>query len=183
MKKWTLIDTKLLCESKFLKVFDDTVILPNGKQIEFTKIQLKNFVSVLAITDNKEVVMIEILRYPRNCVSLEIPSGHTEKGETPTESAARELKEETGYTAKTFQHLFSFSPLSRSTQQAHIFLAKCLTQGVQNLEDTEQIKVKLVPVSDLEDLLNSGKITHAPTLLALQSYLLMVTSDKSVSVT
>ena len=61
------------------------------QKIEFTKILLQDFVSVLAITDANKIVMIEILRYPRNCSSLEIPSGHIEKGETPKESAAREL--------------------------------------------------------------------------------------------
>jgi len=173
LKKWKLVESKLLCSSNFLSVFDDTVILPSGKQIEFTKILLKDFVSVLPITDDNKVVMIEILRYPRNCVSLEIPSGHTEEGETPKESAVRELAEETGYTANELEHLFSFNPLSRSTQQAHIFLAKNLTKGTQNLEETEQINVKLVPVSDIEKLLADGKITHAPTLLALQRYLLL----------
>jgi ADP-ribose pyrophosphatase len=183
MKKWTLVDTKLLCKSKFLSVFDDTVILPNGKQIEFTKILLKDFVSVLPITNNNEVVMIEILRYPRNCVSLEIPSGHIENGEHPEESAVRELKEETGYTADKFEHLFSFNPLSRSTQQAHIFLAKGLTKGIQSLEETEQINVKLVPVADIERLLEEGKVTHVPTLLGLQRYILMVNSKRAVSET
>ena len=183
MKKWKLVDSKLLCKSKFLRVFDDTVILPSGKQIEFTKILLKDFVSVLAITDDNEVVMIEILRYPRNCVSLEIPSGHIEKGENPEESAVRELKEETGYTANEFEPLFSFNPLSRSTQQAHIFLAKGLTKGAQSLEETEQINVRLVSVGEMENLLSQGKITHAPTLLALQRYMLRVNSKRAISET
>ena len=173
MKKWKLIDTKLLCSSNFLSIFDDTVILPSGKQIDFTKIVLQDFVSVLAITNDNMVVMIEILRYPRNYVSLEIPSGHIEEGETPKESAFRELSEETGYTAKQMDCLFSFNPLSRSTQKAHIFFANGLTSGTQNLEETEQISVKLVPVTDIEQLLVDGKITHVPTLLALQRYLLM----------
>ena len=157
--------------------------MPSGKQIEFTKILLKDFVSVLPITDDNKVVMIEILRYPRNCVSLEIPSGHTEQGETPKESAVRELAEETGYAAKELEHLFSFSPLSRSTQQAHIFLAKGLTKGVHSLEETEQINVSLVSIEDLKRLIAQEKITHVPTLLALQRYMLMVYSKKEASET
>ena len=179
LKKWKLVDTKLLCSSNFLSVFNDEVILPSGKKIKFIKILLQDFVSVLAITDNDKIIMIEILRYPRNCISLEIPSGHIKKGETPKESAVRELGEETGYEAEQISQLFSFNPLSRSTQKAHIFLAKNLKKGTQRLEDTEQINVRLVPVGEIEKILTEGKITHAPTLLALQHYLLKKQEDSS----
>ena len=155
-----------------MSIFDDTVVLPTGKQLSYNTIGLQDFVSVLATVDNK-IVMIEILRYPRNAVSLEIPSGHIEEKETPKESAFRELLEETGYSAKHLEPMFSYNPLSRSTQKAHLFLAKDLKKGNQMLEETEQINVKLVPIADIEKLLAEGKITHAPTLLALQRYLLM----------
>jgi ADP-ribose pyrophosphatase len=172
LKKWRLVDSKLLCSSNFLSVFDDEVVLPSDKIITFTRIELRDFVSVLAITDY-HVVMVEILRYPRNCLSLEIPSGHIEDCETAKECAYRELEEETGYTARQLEFMGLFHPLSRSTQQAHLFIAKDLKKGMQNLEESEQIDVKLVPISDIAEVLASGKITHPPTLLALQKYLLM----------
>ncbi|MGD2066158.1 MAG: NUDIX hydrolase [Candidatus Bathyarchaeota archaeon] len=181
MKKWKLVDSKVLCRTKHVSVFDDRVILPNGKTVTFTKVELKDFVSVLPIIEDK-VALIEILRYPRNCLSLEIPSGHIEDGESSKEAAFRELEEETGYTAGQLECIGSFNPISRSTQQGHLFIAKNLTKGKQRLEMTEQIEVKLTPIKDIQQLLTSGKIVHAPTLLALQRFLLMKQTGESFSV-
>jgi len=72
--------------------------------------------------------------------------------------------------------------LSRSTQQAHLFLAEDLKKGVQRLEETEQINVKLMAVNDIKKMLMAGKITHAPTLLALQRLLLMRQTGESFSI-
>jgi ADP-ribose pyrophosphatase len=177
MKKWTTVDSKILCSSDFLSVTEDSVILPNGKQIGYNTIKLWDFVSVVPIIGN-DVAMIEILRYPRNCLSLEIPSGHIESNETPQESAARELLEETGYTAGQLSPLCSYNPLSRSLQMAHLFLATELTKGTPQLEETEQIKVKLVPLQEIPELLNTGKIVHAPTIIGLQKLLLMKQNPK-----
>ena len=172
LKKWKLVDTKVRCRSDFVSVLDDRVILPSGKEIVFTKIELRDFVSVLPLVDNK-VVMIEILRYPRNCLSIEIPSGHIEDGESPEEAVFRELEEETGYSAGQLIGMGCFYPLSRSTQEAHLFVARDLKKGKQRLEVTEQIEVKLVSLDELKKALMAGKITHVPTILALQRFLLM----------
>ena len=154
-----------------MSLFEDNVVLPNGQQISYTKIVLRDFVSVLPLIEDK-VVMIEIMRYPRNCLSLEIPSGHIEEGETPEESAFRELLEETGYTAGQLESVGTFHPVSRSMQQAHLFFARDLKNGKQKLEETEQIKVKHVRGQDIKELLETGKITHTPTIITLQKFLL-----------
>ncbi|MEJ2126475.1 MAG: NUDIX hydrolase [Candidatus Bathyarchaeota archaeon] len=172
MKKWQTIDSKLLYQSEFVSVFEDKVVLPNGKEIEYNTIKLRDFVSVVPLVEDN-VVMIEILRYPRNCLSMEIPSGHIEPNETPKQSAVRELLEETGYTAGKLAPLGKFNPLSRSLQKAHLFLATKLTKGTQRLEETEQIQVKHVPIKNISDLLNTEQITHAPTIIGLQKLLLI----------
>ena len=171
MIKWNLINSKVLCSTDFVSVFEDRIILPNKKEIYYTKIFLKDFVSILPVINNK-IVMIDVFRYPRNCYSLEIPSGHIEEGETPRESAIRELREETGYIAGTLEAFGNFNSLSRSRQIAYLFLAKDLKKGSQKLEETEQIVVKNFNIKEIEELLTDGRILHAPTIIALQKFLL-----------
>jgi ADP-ribose pyrophosphatase len=171
LKKWKTVGTKLRYNSEFVSVFDDKVILPSGQEIDYTKIELRDFVSVISLIDNK-IVMIEILRYPRNCTSLEIPSGHIEDNESAEEAAVRELEEETGYKPGKITKIACFHPLSRSAQRAHIFFASSLKKGMQRLETTEQINLKLVRVEKIKEILFAGEITHPPTIIALQWFLL-----------
>jgi ADP-ribose pyrophosphatase len=171
VKKWKKMDTTVIYDSKFVSLYNDKIKLPTQQEITFTRVGLRDFVSILPIIDDK-VVMIEILRYPINRLSLEIPSGFIEDGETPKATALRELSEETGYKAKKILSMGWYYTLSRSHQKAHLFLAKKLTKTTQKLEITEQIKVKHISLNEIGKMLTSKKLTHAPTLLALQRYLL-----------
>lgn len=171
MKKWKVISKNLVYTSKFVSIYDDRVELPVNQEIIFTRLELRDFVSVLPIIDNK-IIMVKVLRYPINDVSVEIPSGFIEDGESPEASAFRELEEETGYKAQELVSMGWYHPLSRSLQRAHLFLARKLTRSMQELDSTEQIRVKKVSIRELEKLLTTGKVTHAPTVLALQRFLL-----------
>ena len=166
------MNTEKVYHSKYISLFNDRVMLPNSQEITYTRVELKNFVSILPITQNK-IVMIEIFRYPANHLNLEIPSGHIENGENPRDCALRELEEETGYKAGKLRSMGWFHPWTRSVRKAHLFLAQDLTKGVQKPDVTEQIKLKFLSISEAREKLEAGKITHAPTIIALQKFLLM----------
>lgn len=172
MKRWKLMGTERVYHSKYMSLFNDRVILPNGQIVTYARVELKDFVTVLPTTENK-IVMIENFRYPANRLSLEIPSGYVENGEDPRECAIRELEEEAGYKAGKLRSLGWFQPWTRSVRRAHLFFAEDLTKGTQRPDETEQIEVKLLSIEEVRKKLETDEITHAPTIIALQKYLLL----------
>ena len=114
---------------------------------------------MVAVKKDKKVILVKQHRFPHGYV-LEIPAGTLEKREQPIKCAFRELEEETGYKPEKITKIACFHPLSRSTQSAHIFFASRLKKGVQRLETTEQINLRLVPVEKIKEILFAGEITH-----------------------
>ena len=163
--KWKVISSKLHYSSPFLRVFEDKLILPNGEQIFFSRVDMPDFATVLPIT-SKKIVMIHNYRYPANQCFLELPSGIIEKGEEPLQCAKRELREETGYNAK-FSYVTWYYPSSRSRQKAHIFLATSLLEGSPDRDRTEHQQVVTITSQQILNKMDQGKLRHAPTIVAL----------------
>ena len=162
---WKVKSSKLHYSSPFLQVFEDKLILPNGEQTIFSRLDMPDFVTVLPITSTK-IIMIHNYRYPTNQCFLELPSGIMEKGENPLQCAKRELREETGYHAK-LSYVTWYHPSSRSRQKAHIFLATSLLGGAPDRDRTEQQQVVTIPLQQIMNKMDQGKLRHAPTIVAL----------------
>jgi ADP-ribose pyrophosphatase len=162
---WKVISSKLHYSSPFLRVFEDKLILPNGEQTSFSRLDMPDFVTVLPITSTK-IVMIGNHRYPANQWFLELPSGIIEKGENPEQCAKRELREETGYHG-TLSYVTWYHPSSRSCQKAHIFLATSLMNGFPDRDRTEYQHVVTITAQQILNKMDQGKLRHAPTIVAL----------------
>jgi ADP-ribose pyrophosphatase len=162
---WKVNSSELIYSSPFLRVFEDKLILPNRELTIFSRLEMPDFVTVLPIASTR-IVMLRNYRYPANQWFLELPSGIMEKEESPKQCAERELKEETGYQA-TFSHVTWYHPISRSLQKAHLFLATSLINGSPNRDRTEHQEVVRIPVQQILNKLDQGKLRHAPTIVAL----------------
>ncbi|MCG3139146.1 MAG: ADP-ribose pyrophosphatase [Phycisphaerae bacterium] len=128
-------------------------------------------VIILPLLNERDVVMIHNLRPAVGTELLELPAGTLEPGEDPAVCAARELEEETGYTAGSITRLGQFytSP-GMCTEIMHCFLARELRPTTQKLDDTEQIRTEIMTLQRLDHLITRNQLVDGKTIAILAMY-------------
>ena len=148
----------------------DTVRLINGALSKREYMEHPGASAVLAV-ENGKVLLEEQYRYPIKKVILEIPAGKLKPGQTPLACAKAELKEETGYTAKTIKKILTFNTSAAfADENLHIFIASGLKPGKRHLDDDEFVNVKWLNLDKALKLVETGKITDSKTIIALLYY-------------
>ena len=163
------LKSKVVFDGNLLHVKSDTILLPNGKESTREYIEHVGAACIVAITDKNEIIVEKQYRYPFHRVITEIPAGKLNfKDEDPLLAAKRELKEETGYTAKTWHYLGTYYPsCAYSDEKIAIYLARDLETGNQNLDDDEFLQVELIPFQEFLNDIFSGKICDGKTQSAV----------------
>ncbi len=173
---WTVVDTKELYSNPWISVREDKVIRPDGKEGIFGIVTMRPGVSILPIDQSGNVYLIEQYRYTVERKTIEVASGGIDDREDVMAAAKRELKEETGITAKKWISLGVVDPLTAVVSSPnYLFLAKELTLGKANPEGTENIKLIKVPLEQAVRWVNGGTITHsvsATLILKTKDYLI-----------
>jgi 8-oxo-dGTP pyrophosphatase MutT (NUDIX family) len=129
--------------------------------------------NVVAETEDGKIVLVWQYRFGTDAVSLEVPGGVIDPGERPEAAAMRELREETGYEAASFELLSVVEPNpALQNNRCFTFLARgARLVGSTAFDDLEDLEVVIVPRDELPELLDGGQITHALVVTALETYL------------
>lgn len=161
----TLVHSEVLCEGGFLKARRDTVLLPNGATATREYIIHPGAVVIIPLLDDNTVLLERQFRYPVGREMLEFPAGKLDPDESPLQCARRELLEETGYTAGQWASAGALHlAIAYSTEIIHIFFARHLTAGKQQLDQDEFLEPVAMPVADVLQACRTGRITDAKTL-------------------
>ncbi|MCL2633621.1 MAG: NUDIX hydrolase [Oscillospiraceae bacterium] len=162
------ISSKSVYKGRIIDCYEDVVQLPDGKQAGRELVKHPGGVCVLAVTNEDDVIMVSQFRYAHGRVLLEIPAGKLEYGEDPLECGKRELLEETGYTAQSFEYLGRMLPVpAYCSEVIHMYLARGLTLGERNLDDDEFIEVMKIPFDKVVDMIYHDEILDGKTQLAV----------------
>ncbi len=148
---------------------EDTVTLPNNKTISHTTIHHPGAAVILPITESGEIVLVNQYRPSLRKWLYELPAGTIEGSESSIECAKRELKEETGYSARNYTALGQLTPMAGLCDEIqHLFVATQLSKPTQlACDDDEVIEVVTMSLKQIEQSIIEDKITDAKTIACL----------------
>ena len=151
-----------------VKLFSDEVELDNGYKATREVIHHPGGVCVVALDDDENVFMVEQFRYPFDTVLTEVPAGKLEYGEQPEVCGRRELKEEVGAEAESFEYLGCLYPtVAYDTEKIYMYLARGLSFSKQDLDEGEFLDVKKMPLKQAFQMAMNNELPDAKTQLAL----------------
>ncbi len=173
--EWKRVDSEIVGDHRVFRVRKDFCTNSGSNQdASFFVIECPDWVNVIPITTNGEVVLIEQFRQGIEEITLEIPGGMIDAEESPLETAKRELTEETGYLAGELVEIGRSrpNPAIQNNWMYHYFAENCELSGKTNFDEHESIVTKLVPVDRVPELIESGKITHSLVISAFHNLMI-----------
>ena len=166
-KEWKIISSKKVYSNEYLHVYEDKFDLNGIDKIYIRGIR-KDYSTIVPFVSKDEILIIKSYRHLVDSIEIEVPSGYIDEGETAKQAAIRELKEETGYTAKDIISIGSYTlDYSMFKQKGNIFIAYDLDkEKEQSLGIMEKIDVEIIKIKEIEKLLLQGKISNAASIVA-----------------
>ncbi len=172
--RWTVVDTRIDRQYGLFSVQINRARSPrNGKIYEFQVLTSPDWVCVIPVTGDGNVVMVRQYRHGTGELALEPPGGLVKEGQTPEQSGREELEEETGYEAEEFELLGWMNPMPAIfTNRFYVYLARNVKPtGRLHPDETEDIESVLVPASALREYVRSGHIRNSVMIAALHLFL------------
>ncbi len=169
LKPWKTLSTRQVYQNNWISVREDQVELPNQKTSIYGVCELGECVGVLPFVDDEHVMMVRQYRYvQQENHRWEMPTGGIHAGEIPEEAAQRELAEEIGYRAGKLTWINTFySSKSVCEETAYLYVGRALTPAQAPPDETEFIEVAALPFAEVLQMVLSGEIRDAMTIIAV----------------
>lgn len=166
---WTTLNSELVYESAWIAVNKHNTINPAGNPAIYSVVNFKNLaIGIIPLSNDGYTWLVGQWRYPLNQYSWEIPEGGGPLGEKPIDTAKRELKEETGIVAQHFEEIMQLHLSNSATDEhAYIFLATHLSFEDAEPEESEDLMVKKIHITEAYNMVLNGEITDAISVAAI----------------
>lgn len=166
------LSSQLIYNGRAVKLRVDTVQMPSGRETTREIVEHSDCVAIIAVDESDNVLLVNQYRQAVGKELLEIPAGGIDPNEDPQTAVRREMQEETGYLPKRVARLGGFySAPGYCTEYLYLYLATDLIPSQLYAEDTEVIRLKRVPISQVPGLLASGRICDAKSIAGLSTFL------------
>ncbi|MBU5669176.1 NUDIX hydrolase [Peptoniphilus sp. MSJ-1] len=163
----TMKSTKIF-DGKVLNLRVDTVEMEGQKYTKREIVERQPCVAIVAINEEDELILIRQYRKSIDKEILELPAGMVDFSEEPAQAALRELREETGYTAEKIDYLFeNYSSPGFTNERLFVFAAEGLTEGEQDLDEFEDLKVEKVKFEEALKLIELGELTDSKSIAGI----------------
>ncbi|GAL82789.1 DNA mismatch repair protein MutT [Sporocytophaga myxococcoides] len=166
---WKTVSSRSIYDNPWISVREDQVINPKGGNGIYGVVTFKNIaIGIIPVDDEGYTYLVGQYRYTLNEYSWEIPEGGGPIGIDPLESAKRELKEETGFTADQWTNICTIHTSNSVTSEVgYLYLAQGLKDGESEPEDTEELQVKRVHLKDAVEMVMNNEITDSLSIAGI----------------
>jgi len=166
---WKKLSTRMVWENDWMQVHEDEVVNPGGGENLYGHVHFKNHaVAIVPLDEIGNTWLVGQDRYTLGAWSWELPMGGAPMGEAPIVAAQRELREETGLTAADWTEVMQLHTSNSITDECgFVFVARDLSEGETEFEESEDLEVRKLPLADAVDMVHRGEITDAISAAAL----------------
>jgi ADP-ribose pyrophosphatase len=174
IRPWQRTGSRFVGDFRVFQLREDRAVSPRtGDELPFYVIESVDWVNVIAVTPYDELVLVEQYRHGSETVELEVPGGMMDPEETcPIATGIRELSEETGYEggdARVLGKIFPNPALQNNTCHT-VLIERCQLRHPTKLDHGEDLVTRLIPFSEIPELVASGRFGHSLVVVALYYY-------------